>query len=380
MIQRVLLCGAWDEGDGYPRTAALRQGLQAAGVAVGECRTAGPGRGKQRLAASPWRWPGWWLRSWWRRRALRAALRASLAEFAPEVVVVPYPGHHLVADVARIARVPVVLDLFLSAYDTAVVDRGLFAPSSWPARLLRELDRRACHAADLVLVDTAQNAAFVAGLVQLPHDRFAALPIGDPQAPPVPVPVAVPAPGQPLRVLFFGTGVPLHGLRTLIDATAATAGVNLVLIGGTASDRDHARQRLGARLELGPEFVDRRELQAQLDAAHVVAGVFGTGDKAGRVVPFKVVHALASGRPVVTADTVAVRAVLDEGDGVFLVPAGDATALAARLSELAARPAQLATAGVAARAAYDRCFCVARSGRRLCELFEALRRVSELPS
>jgi glycosyltransferase involved in cell wall biosynthesis len=156
--------------------------------------------------------------------------------------------------------------------------------------------------------------------------------------------------------------------------------VHLVLIGGAAGDREHARQRLGARLELGPAFVDRRALQAQLDAAHVVAGVFGTGDKAGRVVPFKVVHALASGRPVVTADTAAVRAVLGEDDGVFLVPAGDAGMLAARLAQLAARPAQLAVAGVRARAAYDRCFAVERSGRRLCELLEALRQPPAVPS
>src|SRR5262249_19588439 len=95
MIQRVLLCGAWDEGDGYPRAAGLREGLRASGGGVRECRPAGPGRGKQRLAGSPWRWPAFWLRSWWRRRALRTALRRSLAEFAPDVVVVPYPGHHL---------------------------------------------------------------------------------------------------------------------------------------------------------------------------------------------------------------------------------------------------------------------------------------------
>ena len=76
---------------------------------------------------------------------------------------------------------------------------------------------------------------------------------------------------------------------------------------GTPADRELAARLPEARLDLQPEFVDRQRLQELLDRAHLVAGVFGTSAKAGRVVPFKVVHALASGRPVITADTPAVR-------------------------------------------------------------------------
>ena len=36
MTRSVLFCGAWDEGSGYPRTAALRQGLLAQGFADDE--------------------------------------------------------------------------------------------------------------------------------------------------------------------------------------------------------------------------------------------------------------------------------------------------------------------------------------------------------
>ena len=58
MTGRVLLCGAWDEGPGYPRTRALRDGLTAAGLEVRECRLPGGlGRGKQKLLRQPWRWP-----------------------------------------------------------------------------------------------------------------------------------------------------------------------------------------------------------------------------------------------------------------------------------------------------------------------------------
>ncbi len=371
MIRRVLFCGAWDDGDGYPRATALRQGLIAAGVEVVDCRVAGNGRGKQRLVAAPWRWPGWLFTTAWRRLRLGFLLRGALRRVRPEVVVVPYPGQHLVGDVARIARVPVVLDLFLSAYDTAVLDRRWFAPDSLPARLLRRLDRDACRAADLVLVDTEANATFVAELTELAPTRFAVLPIGDPAAPPHVVPYA-PAIGGGLRLLFFGTGVPLHGLATLIDAVAMVPAVTLELIGGTATERAYAVARLGERLVLGAEFVARAELQRRIEAAHLVAGVFGSSDKARRVVPFKLVHALAAGRPVVTAETPAVRAVLGAGDGVFFVPAADAAALATCLGRLAAEPGLLTAAAAGARLAYDRQFAVARSGAQLADVLTRL--------
>ena len=51
MNDRILVCGAWDEGPGYPRPASLLAGLRAAGLAVEECRVPLPysGRQKQRL-------------------------------------------------------------------------------------------------------------------------------------------------------------------------------------------------------------------------------------------------------------------------------------------------------------------------------------------
>jgi glycosyltransferase involved in cell wall biosynthesis len=369
---KILFCGAWDEGPGYPRAASLRQGLQRHGVEVVECRVEPLGAGKRRLLARPWRWPWLLLQLVRRRRRVRAALRAALHVHAPDAVLVPYPGHDLVGTVRSISRVPVVLDLFLSAYDTAVGDRALFRAGSWPARLLLRLDCRACAAADLVLVDTPENLEHVAALTGLPDDRFGCVPVGDPDAPDGPPSYEAPRAG-PLRLLFFGTGVPLHGLPTLLEAVAVSPGVHLTLVGGTRADRELAARLLGDRLDLQPEFVGRARLQRLLDGAALVAGVFGRTPKAARVVPFKVVHALASGRPVVTAGTPAIRRVLQDGEGAFLVPAGDAGLLGARLRELAAAPDRLQAAAALARGVYDRNFAPAVIGARLGALLARLR-------
>lgn len=370
-IDDVVFCGAWDEGPGYPRTTVLRQALRQAGVVVREVRAPGLGTGKQQLLRQPWRWPLFWWRQQALRRRLVARLRAAVAERRPGCVVVPYPGHALVAALRAAVDVPVVLDLFLSAYDTIVEDRQLVLPGSLAARWLQRLDTRACAAADLVLVDTPANAAYLATLTGLAPARFAWLPVGVPEQD-GPLPRRAAPASAPLQVLFFGTGVPLHGLTTLIDAVAAVPDVQLTLVGGTEVERARATTLLGNRLTLEPKFVDAARLRALLAESDVVAGVFGGSGKAQRVVPYKLVHALAAGRPVLTADTPAVAGWLDGSGAVFVVPAGDVRATANCLGELAAAPAVVAAAAGHARAAFERCFALPALAARWRSLLDRL--------
>ncbi|HEB52644.1 MAG TPA: glycosyltransferase [bacterium] len=367
----VLLCGAWDEGPGYPRTRSLRQGLAAFGACVRDCRAAGLGRGKQRLLRAPWRWPGHWLAQRRQREELLAGLATAIDERRPDVIVVPYPGHAVVRAIRRATDVPIVLDLFLSAYDTVVEDRAWVRPGSLGALWLQHLDAAACRAADLVLLDTPENAAYVQDLTGVAAERFAWLPVHDPDAPAQPLRVRAPH-GGTIELLFFGTGVPLHGLATLIAAVAHVPAVRLTLVGGRAGDRAMAQARLGDRLRLEPPFVARDRLGALLAECHLVAGVFGASGKTQRVVPFKVVHALASGRPVVTADSPAVARWLEGSGAVFPVAANDVGALVAALRKLAASPELVAAATTRARSAYERHFGTARQVERWRELLSRL--------
>lgn len=371
---RVLVCGAWDRGPGYPRSESLLTALRVAQVEVHECRIDVPWRGadKRRLVQSPWRWPQllWSARSG--RRALVRKLERALKQSRPDAILIPYPGHLFAADVARGADVPVVLDLFLSAYDTAVEDRRLFRPGSLRARAMRWLDRRACAAVDLVLVDTEANARHVAQLTGVDADRVAWVPVSDPAAPDQVSPYQPPAADRDLHLLFFGTGVPLHGLPTLIEAVRRSPRVRLTLVGGSAAEREMARSLPEGVLDLQPEFVDRQTLQGLLDRCHLVAGIFGTSAKAGRVIPYKVVHGLASGRPVLTADTPAVRGLLEVGEEVLTCRAGDAADLVRALAQAADDPSRLAQVAEKGRAAYERCFAIGAVTSRLCGLLTEL--------
>jgi glycosyltransferase involved in cell wall biosynthesis len=371
-VKRVLVFGTYDLGAGYPRTRSLLQALAAAGVELVECRAdAVPPRGaRARTVRNPLLWPMALLRLAAARTRLRRELRAQVRAARPDCVLVAYPGH-LAVDWARgVFDGPVVLDLFLSVFDTVVGDRGLLPAGGWPARALRWLDRRACRGADRVLLDTPEHAAFVAELTGLASERFGHVPVSDPDAPAAPA--RLPELRGLLEVLFVGSGVPLHGLPVLLDAVGRSRGVRLTLVGGSPAERAAAAALPQDRLRLLPAWVDPRSLHALLADCHVAAGIFSTQDKARRVVPFKVVHGLAAGRPVVTAGTPAVQRVLLSGRDVLTVRPGDVVDLCATFRQLSAEPERLVELAARSRPAYDRAFSVTACAERLMAELELL--------
>ena len=276
------------------------------------------------------------------RIALRAALFLPVVAWRflrapkPEVLFVGYPGHLdmlVLAPLARLRRVPIVFDAFLSLFDTVVSDRKLLPPRSISARVLAAIDRRACRLADLAVVDTPAHGAFFSALSRLPADRFRVLWVGAEERLFHPREVE-PEPG---RVLFYGTYIPLHGVATIIEAARLLRGeaIRFRIIGS-----GQQRPEIGRLVqELRLDNVDLEEplplerLPDEIAKAALCLGIFGDSAKAFRVIPNKVFQAVAMGRPVVTADTPAIRSAF-EPDEVVRVPAADPEALAASIVAL----------------------------------------------
>ena len=373
-MTRILAFGAWDTDAGYPRPRSLLAGVRAAGFEVVEQRhvLALTGRERSRLAMRPRAWPAFLLRLAGAKKRIIRGFREALDRHRPDGVLVLYPGHLIAPWIRPHFGGPLVLDLFLSAHDTLVVDRGRFRERSVAAGLLRRLDRRACLAADMALMDTPEYVQRMAALLAVSGNHFGWIPVSDPDAPALAHAYSACSKSAQLEVLFFGTGVPLHGLQHLIGAVGRTPAARLTLIGGSAEDRRLAATLPASRLRLLPEFVSRASLQRELEACHLVAGIFSAGEKAQRVIPFKVVHALAAGRPVVTADTPAVRRALRPGVDCLVCPAASSSALAEVLSRLRSAPAVLSSVAEQARAAYDESFSERAVARRVVESFAAV--------
>jgi glycosyltransferase involved in cell wall biosynthesis len=358
----VCLFGTYDRV-AHPRIVILEAALRAAGAEVSEAHApAWPGgtEAKLRAAANPLR-PLTLLRlaGAWARLARR------YRRLGPQdVVLVGYLGH-LDVHLARLlaGRRRVVLDMFLSVYDTVVLDRGTVAPGSLRARLCRLLDRAAVGASRLALLDTEAQVRFCTRVLGIPAARLAAVPVG---AEPERFPCRPPPDGGPLRVLFYGSFIPLHGTGTLAAAIHLLDGapVQLTVVGQGQERAAFDREIAGAANLTVLDWVPYERLGELVAEHHVVLGVFGTTDKASRVVPNKVFQAACAGRAIVTADTPAIREAFGDGE-VELVPPGDPAALAAALRRLAADRPRVAELGKRARERFQRDVAPAPLGRRL---------------
>lgn len=252
-----------------------------------------------------------------------------------DVIFVPYLG---LLDVlvlwplARLRGEPMVWDAFLSVWDTVVQDRRLLRPGQFRARALKKLEALACRAARCVLLDTAAHAAFFEATFRLAPGRTAVVFVGaEPEKfPPLPPPKQTSS--RPLRVLFYGQFIPLHGIDTIIEAArlARDKPIDWVLVGGgqeATRIREHVREAGDLRLSWKP-WVPYACLSDEIRAADVCLGIFGRSDKAARVIPNKVYQILSSRRPLITRDSPAIRELLGpDTAGVRLVPPGDPRAL-----------------------------------------------------
>lgn len=348
---RIVWFGSWARGPGYPRSETLISGLRALGHDVCEVHAPLLDGAAAKLDAAGG--GGTAALAW---RQAKAALRLARGWFRAgecDAVVVGYGG---IADVpiARFLqnfdRTPLVWDAFVPMYDAVVRDRGLAAPDSRRARLLLRLERTSARLADVILADTGANADLLAADLGAARDRIAVVGISQPDpGEPAPLPS-----GGPLRALLVATHIPLHGVPVAIEAArrlGPSAGVEIRIVGtgqGVAEAARLAADVPGVVLE--DRFAPEDEVRAAYAASHVGLGVFGTTEKAARVVPLKAALTTAAGRALVTRDGPAAREAL--GDDAVLVPAGDPDALAAALVRLRDDRCELERLAAAGRRRY----------------------------
>jgi glycosyltransferase involved in cell wall biosynthesis len=266
---KALYFGTYDRAS--PRNAQVVSCLRRAGVTVVERHR------------EVWGRHNWSLGPAQLARMLRAegALARAPRDDA-DVVVVGYPGHFDLPAARRVARGrPVVFNPLVSLHDTLVGDRARFRPRSPAAAVLRAIDGGAFRSADLVVADTEAHARFFRATFRLPAERVEVALVGAEE------PLFRPGwqPPRPFEALFVGKLIPLHGLETILRAAALAPDVPFRVVGegqlaGLLRDRP-------PNVEHVP-WLPYAELPDAYRVAGCALGVFGTGDKASRVIPNKV--------------------------------------------------------------------------------------------
>lgn len=201
--------------------------------------------------------------------------------------------------VARYHRAPLLVDWFVGLYETRVGDWGQKPNLRASAGLF--LDKMAARLASVLVTDTQVRARMLEQEYGA-KDVVIGLPVGAPEwASP-----RLTTRSGPLRLLYYGSYQPLHGLAAFVEALSEIpdrSGISLTLI-GTGNTRPDVERAL-ARLGLLPAcvFVDsvaEPELASYIAASDVVLGIFGDSKKASSVIANKVWQGLACNRVVLT--------------------------------------------------------------------------------
>jgi glycosyltransferase involved in cell wall biosynthesis len=328
---RVGYFGTWERG--YPRNDQVISSLREVGDEVQEIH-APVWAGEHKFRLGPTVLP----------RLIAAEARLATRRVRNvDVLLVGYPGQFDLWSAKR-HGLPVAFNAMLSLHETFVEDRGRFDAGSVAAKALRLIDRRAFRAADLLIADTAANAAHMAALSG--RDHVAHVYVGAEER------LFQHAWAQPenFNVLFVGKLIPLHGLEVILRAARLLPDVRFTVVGSGQ------QSELLAELPTNVEhvaWIDYERLPLEYAGSGCALGIFGASGKAGRVIPNKAFQALAVGTPLITADTPAARELLTDGTDALLVERTP-EALATAITQLAENPDLAVRIGVAGRGTFER--------------------------
>lgn len=276
---------------------------------------------------------------------LRDVRRLLRQHRSADCFLVTYPGQYLLPFVRLFTLgwgTPVLLDAFISVYDTKVSDRRLYSPADPRAWFLWALDWLSGRLAHAVLIDTPEHAAFFTRAFRVSPRKLLVVPIGCRSDVFHPRPAAAAAAQSPMDVVFHGTFIPLQGIDTILHAArllqdrGVPTTITLIGRGQTAPDMERLAEELQLRNVRFAGMQTMEQIAQALAAAGCALGIFGTGDKAQRVIPHKAYEIIACGCALITGDTPSSRAVFRDGETALLVPCGDAAALADAICRLAA--------------------------------------------
>lgn len=296
-------------------------------------------------------------------------------EHDPQIYVLGFRGHEIFWPVRWITRGrSLVFDSFVSPSDALISEAKHGVAGKLLGRVAGWLEKRMLKASDYLLTDTRLHSEFFSERFDVSPDKLEHMYVGaDPQTQP---PAADSGEASsidngPLRVLFYGTFLPLHGVDTITEAAALLADlpVQFVLIGGKGRSLERF-QASCSRLDLKNvehhSWVAFDELRDRVipEADVCLGGPFGGTPQARRVITGKTFQFLALGKPTVIGN-------IDEDPGFIhgvnclLVEQDDARALADSLRWAVEHREALGAMGRRARELYEEAFDTPQVARKL---------------
>lgn len=295
----------------YSRNNILISGLKKNGVDVIECRTVSSGFLKYvDLVIKYWK-----IRNKY------------------DIMVVGFQGIQAVILAKFLTRKTIIFDAFASLYDSMVMDRKSVKAGGFVARYYWWLDKISMTLADIVLFDTNEHINYASNEFRIKKEKFRRVFIGADMD--IFYPIKKENHSKKFKILFYGSFLPLQGIDYIVKAAKFLEKEKDIIfeIVGWGPEKEKI-VKLFNQLKLDNLFFtggqNQEVLRKKGAEADLCLGIFGDTNKTKRVIPNKVYECIAMRKPVVTADTSAVRELFEDGE-LMLVKVADHVSLASAI-------------------------------------------------
>lgn len=261
------------------------------------------------------------LEVWWKLLILGRGYDVIFFGFAPQLVA-PF--------FLKYRDKEIVIDFFVSVYDTLVNDRNKFSSRSPIAGLCHWIDAYVIRRAKCIITDTKADAAYFIREFNGDRDRFRTVYLEADET------IYYPREqhkrsdlADQFVVLYFGSILPLQGADIVLKAIEILRDEKNIFFQfiGPVSDK------YATPIQDNVEYIDwlpQEELAEYIANADLcLAGHFNSEiDKAKRTIPGKAYIYSAMGKPMILGDNEANHELYDSSDNVFWTAMGNAEALA----------------------------------------------------
>lgn len=231
-----------------------------------------------------------------------------------DIVYIPYPAVIVCAlplpFISSKNRKKIIIDAFISLYDTVVLDQQLLTRGSVFSKALFLFERYVFNSVGAVMVDTEENRLFYVDVFAVSESQFVTTPMYTAESIREVKPLKLVLSSVGFNVVFVGVLSRLHGIELILEASyllRAHSDINFIVIGaGVASivaEVRRYRDELGCNITFVEDWLNASEIKYVLKRCDIGVGVFGSGGKAQRVCPLKIYLYAESSLPFTTMST-----------------------------------------------------------------------------
>ena len=237
-----------------------------------------------------------------------------------DFIYCPSFSHKFVKFITKKASKPVIFDPLISNYLTKVYDYK--SVSKWSPRAYKNYlkDKLPFKAVDLLIADTEEHKKYYHTTFNIELDKIKVLPVGASVSDFNPT---TKTKTEKFVVGFYGGFIPLQGVKYIIETAELLkndSSIEFRLL-GTGFQYEEMQQLAKHKQLTNLKFegwINYADLPQHINNFDICLGIFGDTPKAQFVIPNKIFHYAAMGKPIITMESDGIKEIFKHEENIFL--------------------------------------------------------------